>query len=131
MTASSRMLKLALNPNLVDKNERGIASLFSTGWVNSELTLDEFTAAITERGWAYCSQLKGARKGSNFQACNVASVDVDHGLAVEEALANPFVRNHAVLLYTTGRHTPESHRFRVVFLLPETVVCARRMRAVN
>jgi hypothetical protein len=83
------MLKLALNPNLVDKNELGRASLFSTGWVNSELTLDEFRAAITVRGWAYCAQLKGARKGSNFQACNIASVDVDYGLTVEEALANP------------------------------------------
>ncbi len=131
MDASSIVLKLALNPNLVDKNEGGKASHFSAGWVNSELTLDEFTTATTERGWAYCAQLEGSRKGSNFQACNVASVDVDHGLAVEEALANPFVRHHALLLYTTGRHTPDAHRFRVVFLLPETVVCARRMRAVN
>ncbi|WP_336492961.1 hypothetical protein, partial [Methylobacterium nigriterrae] len=75
------------------------------------ITIDEFTAATTERGWAYCAQLKGARKGSNFLATNVASVDVDYGLSVEEALANPFVRQHGRMLYTTARHSPEAHRF--------------------
>lgn len=130
MSKPERKLKIAVNPELIDKNESGDASLFATGWFNVELTPDELAEAI-QSGIAYCPQLTGSRKAESFQACDVASVDVDQGLTVEEALANPFVRNHALLLYTTGRHTPEAHRFRVVFLLTETIVCARRMRAVN
>ncbi|GJD65630.1 hypothetical protein [Methylobacterium frigidaeris] len=131
MTNLERKLKIALNPDLIDKNEAGNASLFAHGWVNAEVTPDEFIAAVTQRGWAYCAQLGGSRKGSNFLACNVASVDVDYGLTVEEALANPFVRQHALLLYTTVRHSSNAHRFRVVFLLPEKITSPRRMRAIN
>lgn len=130
MSKPERKLRIAVNPELIDKNEAGHASLFATGWSNVELTPDELAEAI-QSGIAYCPQLTGSRKAESFRACNVASVDVDQGLTVEEALANPFVRNHALLLYTTGRHTPEAHRFRVVFLLTETIVCARRMRAVS
>ncbi|ACA18635.1 signal recognition particle GTPase [Methylobacterium sp. 4-46] len=131
MTASQRKLKIARNPSLIDKNRAGNPSLFAHGWENVEITLDEFIVATTQRGWAYCAQLGGARKGSNFLACNIASVDVDHGPTIEEALANRLVRQHALLIYTTPRHTPEAHRFRVVFLLPETITCARRMRNIS
>ncbi|GJD99968.1 hypothetical protein GMJLKIPL_1886 [Methylobacterium isbiliense] len=131
MTTPVLKLKIALNPHLIDKNEAGNASLFAHGFENVEVTVDEFTAAVTQLGWAYCAQLKGSRKGSNFQGCNIASVDVDHGMTVEEALANPFVRQNALLLYTTKRHSPEAHRFRIVFPLPEDVTCSRRMKAIS
>ncbi|AWN39700.1 hypothetical protein [Methylobacterium durans] len=131
MSLSQRKLKIALNPKLVDKNTTKKKSLFAEGWYNAEVSVDEFTAATTQHGWAYCAQLHGRRKGENFQACNIASVDVDHGPTIEEALASPLIQQHALLIYTTARHKPEAHRFRVVYLLPETITCPKRMRKLN
>jgi hypothetical protein len=131
MSTARQKLKIALHPNLIDKNEAGDKSLFAFGWQNVEVTPDEFTTAIAEYGWAYCAQLTGVRKESNFLACNVASVDVDHGLTVEEALASPLVQQHALLLYTTVRHTPDDHRFRLVFPLSEPITDPRRMRQIS
>jgi hypothetical protein len=127
---SDQKLKLAFNPELIDKNEAGNMSLFASGWVNREVTGEEFEAAIL-RGWAYTAQLTGARRTSNFAASNIASVDVDRGLTLEQAVQNPFVRQCGHLIYTTGRHTAEAHRFRVVFRLAETIVAASKMRALN
>ena len=130
MSVCETKLKLAVNPELIDKNETGNTSLFAEGWINSEFTPAEFIEAI-RCGWAYCAQLTGSRKTGNFKASNIASVDVDRGLTIEQALASPLVREHALLIYTTGRHTAQAPRFRIVFRLVETMVCARRMRAVN
>jgi hypothetical protein len=55
-----RKLKLAVNPDLIDKNEAGNMSLFASGWVNVELTPDEFADAIRS-GRAYCTQLNGSQ----------------------------------------------------------------------
>jgi hypothetical protein len=128
---SERKLKLARNPDLIDKNEAGNPNLFVAGWENREETVAEFLEATTVRGEAYTAQLSGSRKSANFQASNVASVDVDHGLSIKQALEHPFIRRHALLLYTTARHSSQSNRYRLVFLLPETVTTAARMRAVN
>lgn len=124
-------VKVARQTHLIGKNGDGNPCLFSHGWENVEISRDEFIVGVTQHGWAYCPQLKGARKGANFLACNIASVDVDHGLAIEDALAHPLIQQSAFLIYTTPRHTPEAHRFRIVFLLPETITSARQMRAIN
>jgi hypothetical protein len=129
MQTSDRHLKLALNPDLIKKNEAGNVTLFASGWNNVELASDEFLEAI-RRGWAYCAQLTGSRKADNFLASNVASVDVDYGLAIEAAHEHPLVKNHALFLYTTVRHTPEAHRFRVVFVLPRTITKAGQMVSI-
>jgi len=81
LSTPERKLKLAVNPDLIAKNEAGNVSLFASGWANVELTPDEFADAIRS-GQAYCAQLNGSRKTANFKACNVASVDVDHGLTI-------------------------------------------------
>ena len=52
MSKSDGKLKVALNPELIDKNEAGNASLFATGWINVELTPDELAEAI-QSGIAY------------------------------------------------------------------------------
>ena len=130
MADTEKTLILAVNPELIDKNVTGDTALYTTGFVNVAITPDEFAREIL-RGTAYCAQLNGSRRTSHFRACNVASVDVDHGMTVEEALAHPFVRAHALLLYTTVSHTPEAHRFRVVFPLPKVITSAKAMRRVT
>ncbi|MEI9406934.1 plasmid replication protein, CyRepA1 family [Mesorhizobium argentiipisi] len=127
----ARRLKVAINPDLIDKNVRGNELLFALGWNDVELTVSEFVAQISA-GVAYCSQLNGRRrKSENFHAADVVSVDVDHGMTVEQALELPLVRDHAAFVYTTPSHRPDAHRFRVVFILPRTVVDAEELRAVT
>ena len=84
---SERKLKLARNPDLIDKNDAGNPNLFVAGWENREETVAEFLEATTVRGEAYTAQLSGSRKTANFLASNVASVDVDHGLSIKQARA--------------------------------------------
>jgi hypothetical protein len=45
----------------------------------------------------------------------------DHQLSIEEAIAHPFISQHAALIYTSASHKPDWHKFRLVFLLPELV----------
>jgi hypothetical protein len=55
------------------------------GWQNVEITFEELIHSI-QRGHAYCSQVDGYRDADHFLASDVASVDVDKGLAIEDAL---------------------------------------------
>ena len=50
---------------LINKNETGDKTLFTDGWENVELTPDELAAKV-QQGIAYCAQLRGPRKASNF-----------------------------------------------------------------
>lgn len=126
---SDRKLRLATNPHLINKNEIGGSELFAYGWENRELTLGELAEAI-KQGIAYTAQLKGKRKAANFLASDIVSVDVDRGMTIEQALAHPLVANHAGMIYTTVRHTPEAHRFRIIFPTPRTITDPAEMRAV-
>jgi Primase C terminal 2 (PriCT-2) len=45
----------------------------------------------------------------------------DHQLSIEEAIAHPFIKEHAALIYTSASHKPDWHKFRIIFLLPELV----------
>jgi hypothetical protein len=52
-----------------------------------------------------------------------------HQLTIEEALANPFIRKHCALIYTTASHKPDWHKFRLIFLLPQYVEGADTVEA--
>lgn len=45
----------------------------------------------------------------------------EHQMTLDEALAHPFIQQHCALIYTTPSHTPDWHRFRLVWLLPEFI----------
>ena len=124
-----RKLRLAIHLLLIDKNEAGQKALFAYGWENVELTVPELAASVS-KGIAYTAQLAGRRKAANFLASDIVSVDIDRGMTIEQALAHPLVARHAGLIYTTASHTPDAHRFRIVFPTPRTITDAREMRAV-
>lgn len=54
-----------------------------------------------------------------------------HQMTIDEALANEFVRSHCSLIYTTSSHTPEWHKFRLIFLLPDYVGSAETVEVVT
>jgi hypothetical protein len=122
-------LRLAIQPDIIDRTvieERR----YVKGWQNVEITFEELIHSI-QRGHAYCSQVEGYRDADHFLASDVASVDVDKGLAIEDALRNPLVRNSGTFLYTTVRHRAEAPRFRIVFVLLRTITDSREMAALS
>lgn len=126
----NKPLKVSINPNLINKNELGDTSLFARGWVNRELTPHQLAGEI-DRGVAYCCQLNGARRASNFSCSDVLSVDIDGTRRIEEVMTDPLVERCLTILYTTPSHTPENHRFRLVFALPRTITIATEKAAAS
>lgn len=88
---------------------------------NLELDIDEFIGHV-RKGHAFSAHFKdGYRKGEKFLCSDVVAADVDGTMTLEDALEAPFVRDFAAFLYTTPSHTDDRHRFRIVFLLEETI----------
>lgn len=114
-------LKVSINPGLLNKNESGESSMFVSGFANVEFTPHELAASINT-GAAFCAQLtRDHRSAKNFLCAGVLAVDVDGTRTIEDALADPFVKQHLTILYKTPSHTEEEHRFRLVFALPEPI----------
>lgn len=125
-----RLLKVAINPEMIDKHEGGELKLYAQGWQNVELTTDELKEVV-QSGVAYCPQLSGIRNQKNFVSADVVSVDVDEGMTLADAVDNPIVRDHAAFIYTSVNHTTEKHRFRIVFALPRTITDPQEVRALQ
>ena len=70
------------------------------------------------------------RSSAAFKSSELAVVDVDHGLTVEEFRQHPLAL-HTCWLYTTASHTEAENRFRVVFRLPQTITSAEVYKALT
>jgi hypothetical protein len=128
MSTLGRRLKMSVNPKLIDKNVGGDRLPFANGWENVELTPGELAESI-QRGVAYCVQPSGSRKAAHFVASDIVSVDINGTMTIEQALMHPIVSGHATLVYTTARHRPDAHRFRIVFALPHTITSPQEIAA--
>ncbi|WP_027040239.1 plasmid replication protein, CyRepA1 family [Mesorhizobium ciceri] len=127
---TTKPLRLSINKRLINKDELGDTLARAEGFEPSQVTVSELIASI-RNGYAYCAELNGRRKADNFTATDVLSVDIDGGLTISEALNHPFVQKNASFIYTTCSHTPEEHRFRVVFILQDTLLDANEVRAAT
>ncbi len=80
-----------------------------------------------------CAQLGNRRRcGENVQGVGLIGLDFDNSaiaedgskvyepnLTIDQALEHRFIRKNACLIYTTGSHTPDWQRLRVLFRLPQ------------
>lgn len=124
-------IKLAIETTIVDKIVDRNSQLWrvaTTGFQNVELSPHEIADHIN-RGHPFCAQHQGRRSQANFIGSDVLAVDIDDGMQLDEALSNPYVQQHAALLYTTPSHTEKNNRFRIVFQTPRTITDAAEMRA--
>jgi hypothetical protein len=125
--SNDKTLRLAISSKIINKSDGAVPDArFSRSFENKRVNLEEFLQEI-KKGHAYCPELRGARNSDNFAASDILSLDVDSGLTFDEALNEPFVAEHASILYTTASHTEEAHRFRVIFVLPRTITDGREM----
>ena len=123
-----RPLKVAINPNLINKNEWATKPLFAKGWVNQELTPRQLADQI-DQGMAYTCQLSGTRKAENFLCSDFISVDFDGTRDIREFIEDPIVKRCMTIFYPTPSHTGKRHRFRAIFATPRTITSATEMKA--
>lgn len=123
---ASRLLKLSVNPKLIDKTIPG-----SHGFEASEFSIEDLAEAV-QLGCAFSYQFLGdIRRSVNFKATDILAIDIDAGMTVDEAMDNDIVKGYASLLYTTASHSPDRHRFRLVFVLPRTITDGKELKAAT
>ncbi len=113
--------KIGLNTTFFGKPPKSARVNYAKNWVPYHLGVDEFIDHVRAGGGFSAHFLDSYRKTSNFICSDVIAADFDKDVRIEEALELPLVKNHGAFLYTTPSHTDQEHRFRVVFLLDETI----------
>lgn len=132
MTTTNKKLRLSVNPHLVDKASDSDKRLFSHGFHAMEISIDELAEVVSEDGFAFSYQFQGDHRTSNqFKATDILAVDIDGGIRIQEMLEKPLIKSSCSLLYTTVSHTPDHHRFRLVFILPRTITKAAEVAAAS
>lgn len=130
-TLNNHIIKVAINVNFQNKEPiNGDKRYFSDGWTNVDLTVDDFISCIKE-GWAYTAQLSGNRSTKNYLCSNIASVDIDSGLTIDEALNKEFSQDNLSIIYPTFSHTVEFPRFRLIFILSKIIETAEEQEKIN
>lgn len=96
---------------------------FATGWQPVDGTIETLRTYV-RRGTAFVpvAMTSDHRSSAAFDFAQLAVVDVDHGLDLEDFLTHPLAR-HAAYVYTTANHsdTKGQHRYRVIFQLPHAI----------
>lgn len=83
-------------------------------------TDDDLIRVITSYCWSPFV-FKGNRKQENFLSTDFAVLDIDEGLTIEEAELIITNANFMSLCVPTTSHTPDNHRFRIIFPLARTI----------
>jgi len=120
----------SINTKFLDKTPEN-KSAFVEGFQGCLLSMSEIRDVINQ-GWAisYCYD-RDIRKNGNFVGTGFLAVDIDAGLRIEDAMSDPFVKSHCSLFYCTPSHTPDDHRFRLVFGLEQPIEDPTKLRAAT
>lgn len=122
-------MKLSINKYIVNKNDYNAHQ--SKNFEAFDLSTDELADHINA-GYAFSYQFENSyRKADNFICSDIIAADFDDGMTLEEAFKNEYFTRSASILYTTASHTPENHRFRVIFELPHTITDKDLIRAAQ
>lgn len=116
-----RLYRIAVNNQGRNKQWHGRA--LTTGFQNRILTAREIGQQVIA-GYALCCAIlqedaRGGtyRRSDAWQGAELFAVDVDGGSTLQQAYQLPET-SAALLSYPTPNHTPERHRFRLLFDLP-------------
>ncbi len=112
-------IKVAINPNIVDKHIKGNTYYLGNGWKNVELTVEELIAHVLD-GHPYCAQLNSDnRAAKNYRLTNLISIDVDAGTTLGEALDHEFSQKHLTVVIFSKKRPPrmiESSKLAMIFI---------------
>jgi hypothetical protein len=121
------------------QTDRAAARSLTYNYTLLDLTLDDLAELLRERcNIAHeCRNSEGRyhRKKEYFICADWVGLDFDNSgaeyLSLEVALAHPFIKLHAGIVYTTASHKPEFHKFRVIFPLPERIIDRELFELIN
>jgi len=118
---NERILQFSANSNLINKLKPEKTSHYKNGFEPIEGTIEELEQLI-KVGICFSYQyVHGVRNTKNFLRADLLAVDMDGGREIDDCLNDQIVKNYGSLFYTTPSHTPDHHRFRLVFILPRTI----------
>lgn len=87
------------------------------GWSTFECDPKDAFELITVDGCATSASLTNDNRAEqNFESRQMFMVDIDHGMTIEELLADDLYNNFGYGFYVTPSHTDEKPRFRIVFV---------------
>lgn len=125
MGEQTKRYAISVNTDVIDKPDQSKRVGLGAGFEPVAATLDDFVRHIGA-GHGYGPQFHGGRrKAIYFARAGFLAADVDDGITIEEAKEHAFVRHHAGLIHTSVSHTPQRHRFRIIFLLDEPILNAQ------
>ena len=117
LVAVSRIIKNKPSKEDFESKTKRLNATFE----NLDLTASELGSEVAQ-GHAFCAQHGSKwRNKENFLRAGFLAADIDDGMRIEDALNRPFVEEFGALIYTSPSHTPENHRFRIVFELEEPI----------
>lgn len=128
---SEKLLKISTNKNLIDKYKPDNHYHFAHGFEPIDVTISQLEELA---GWGYCFSYQFTnqhRKTENFLQSDILAIDMDGGRTISECFADPIVKDYCSLFYTTPRHTPDHHRFRLVFALPRTITNVNELKGAT
>lgn len=124
----NKKFRLSVNPHFTDKTADH-KKYFREGFQNGEMTLEEIAEVINE-GYSISYQFKdGIRNAANFIGTDFLAVDIDYGLTLSAVEEHPVFLKYCSMRYVTPRHTPDEHRFRLIFTLPRTITKASEVKS--
>ena len=116
-----RRFKVGTSTKIVDKTPVDGTRSYAEGFKNEELISAEIIEHI-KKGYPFTAHFAdGYRRTENFVCSDFIAADIDSGLTIQEALDSAFIKNFAAFVYTTPSHSDDYPRFRIVFLLEDTI----------
>ena len=101
------------------------------GWITADLEFEEIYELISAGGNAIAPALSSDhRTEENFLSHEIALVDIDGGMTLEQLQAHPFYQLYGSGYYTTPSHTAEDPRFRIIYRLPCPIPDPEAMRII-
>ncbi len=126
----NKIIKFSVNAGFIDKSPH-FAHSFSYPFISVEDSLENLAQEI-KNGWSFSYQFRDQkRKKENFIASDILVIDIDDNWSISDALKAPINSNYCSLLYTTSGHSPDHHRFRLIFILPRTISDPEELRAAT
>ena len=101
------------------------------GWQTAELEFSEIFLLLSVGGYAIAPALKSDhRNEENFLSSELALIDIDEGMTLEDLATFEFYQLYGAGYYTTPSHTENNHRFRLIYRLPGEVNDPNTMRMI-
>jgi len=100
-------------------------------WITADLEFEDIFELVSSGGYAFAPALNSEHRiAANFVSHELALVDIDSGMTIEELKQHPYYQLYGSGYYTTPSHTDTEPRFRILYRLPVAITDAETMRVI-